>query len=67
MSRHPDLSDSHAALGTPVDIKHSGFKSTSDRIPRASTRDELIRIKETKEGVVVVGTSYLQVIEKQIN
>ena len=67
MSCHLDPSDSHAALSTPIDIKHSGFKSISNRIPQASAREELIGIEETKGGVVVTGTSYLHVVEKRVN
>ena len=67
LSCHLDFSDPHAALATLVDINQSGFKPISNRIPRTSAGEELIRIEETKEGVVVVGTSYLHVIEKWIN
>ena len=46
-----------------MDSKHSGFKLTSNRIPRASAREEPIRIEETKGGVVITGTSYLHVVK----
>ena len=44
------FSGPHAALVTPVDINHSGFKPIGNRIPRASVREELIRIEERREG-----------------
>ena len=64
-SCHLDLSDPHAALVTPVDINRSRFKPISNRIPRASAREGLIRIEETKGGVVVTGTSYPHVLKSR--
>ena len=42
------------AADTPVDIKHSGFKSLTVFL-KASAKEGLIKIKETKGGVVLTG------------
>ena len=42
---------STVAPGTLAGIKQSGFKSISNRIPRASAREGLVGVGETKGGV----------------
>lgn len=42
------------ATNTPVDIKHSGFKSLTVFL-KASAKEGLIKIKESKGGVVITG------------
>ena len=42
-----------------MDIKHSGFKSLTTFL-KASAKEGLVKIKETKGGVVVIGTNHLQ-------
>ena len=41
-----------------MDIKHSGFKSLTAFL-KANAKEGLIKIKETKGGVVVTGTELL--------
>ena len=48
------------ATSTPVDIKHSGFKSLTAFL-KASAKEGLIKIKENKGGMVVTGMSQLLV------
>ena len=52
-----------AATSTPVDIKHSGFKSLSAFL-KASAKEGLIKIKGMKEEVVVTGMNHLHVVER---
>jgi translation initiation factor 2D len=42
------------AANTPVDIKHSGFKSLTVFL-KASAKEGLIKIKESKGGIVITG------------
>ena len=51
-----------AAAGTPVDIKHSGFKSLTAFL-KASAKEGLIKTKEIRGEVVVTGTNYLGIVE----
>ena len=44
-----------STTSTPVDIKHSGYKSLTAFL-KASAKEGLIKIKETKGEVVVTGT-----------
>ena len=44
-----------AAVSTPLDIKHSGFKTLTAFL-KSSAKEGLIKIKEIKGGVVVTGT-----------
>ena len=52
--------------GTPVDIKHSGFKSLTVFL-KACAKEGLIKIKETKGGMVVTGTNRLRAVEGYFN
>ena len=54
------------AVSTPVDIKHSGFKSLTAFL-KVRAKEGLIKIKETKAGVVVTGTNKLHVIKGWFN
>jgi hypothetical protein len=47
-----------SATSTPVDIKHSGYKSLTSFL-KASAKEGLIKLKETKGEVVVTGTQRL--------
>jgi len=51
------------AVSTPVDIKHSVFKSLTPFL-KSSAKEGLIKIKETKGGVVVSGTVPPPVLSK---
>jgi hypothetical protein len=55
-----------AAVSTPVDIKHSGFKSLIAFI-KASAQEGLIELKEVKGGVAVTGTNPLRVVQGRFN
>ena len=44
-----------SATSTPVDIKHSGYKSLTAFL-KASAKEGLIKVKETKGEVVVTGS-----------
>ena len=48
------------ATSTPVDIKHSGFKSLTAFL-KASAKEGLIKIKENKGGMIVTGMSQFRV------
>jgi len=52
--------------GTPVDIKHSGFKSLTAFL-KASAKEGLVKIKETKGGVVITGMSQLCFVKGWLN
>jgi translation initiation factor 2D len=54
------------AASTPVDIKHSRFKSITAFL-KASAKEGLINIKETKGAAVVTGMHYRHVTEGWIN
>lgn len=54
------------SVGTPVDIKHSGFKSLTVFL-KASAKEGLIKIKETKGGVVITGTNQLCAAERTLD
>jgi len=41
-------------VGTPVNIRHSGFKSLTAFLVE-STKEGLIKTKNTKEGLVITG------------
>ena len=60
---HPAISifKSTSALGTPVNVKHSGFKSLTAFL-KTSAREGLIRIGETKGRVVNTVTRCLHVV-----
>ena len=49
-----------AAVSTPLDIKHSGFKTLTAFL-KSSAKEGLIKIKEMKGGVVVTGAEPLTV------
>jgi len=53
-------------VGTPVDIKHSEFKSLTAFL-KACAKEGLIKIKETKGGMVVISTNQLRVVERRFN
>jgi len=49
------------AAKTPVDIKHSGFKSLTAFL-KVCVKEGLVKTKETKGGTVVTGTNQLRVL-----
>ena len=49
-----------------MDIKHSRFKSLT-AVLKACAKEGLIKIKETKGGMVVTGTNQLRAAERRFN
>ena len=59
-------SQTTAAVGTPVDIEHSGYGSSTAFL-EASAEEGLIEIKEIKQGVVVTGKNWFYMVEGWFN
>jgi len=54
------------ATGTPVDIKYSGFKSLTAFL-KESAKEGLIKIEETKRGVIVTSEKQFRVVKGQFS